>query len=132
MKVSVAMVAIALSAVSAPALAAHSVLCTNGDSASISMVLGDEAVIRPTGINISVDEKNWSSDPNASSSRQVNVGQAFEDADHVMIDLTDVATAEVLIKLRLYTVTDPTSGKIGGGTMWVKGVGAYSVTCTGL
>ena len=114
-----------------PALATETAVCTNGDSASISLLLGSNEVIAPVRVEVSIDEKNWSTDPNAASSHRIKIGQAYEGNNQLLIDLTDATVGNVIIKLQLFEV-EGNSGIVGGGTLWVKGTGAYAVACTGL
>ena len=132
MKARVAVLALLLGCVAVPAVATETAVCTNGDSASISVLLGSAEVIAPVRVEVSVDEKNWSTDPNAASSHLVKIGQAFEGDNQMLLDLTDATVGNVIIKLRLFEADETNSGVVGGGTLWVKGSGVYAVTCTGL
>ncbi len=131
MRLGVAVLALVFASTALPAVATETALCTNGDSASISVLLGSAEVIAPVRVDASVNDKNWSTDANTPASHLVKVGQAYEDDKQMLIDLTDANVGNVIIKLRLFGA-DGADGLVGGGTLWVKDAGAYAVTCTGL
>ena len=60
----------------------------------------------------------------------MRVGQAFEDADMIVVDFTDEGVSSIIASLRLFKATEGDSDATGG-TLRVPGVGAWAVTCTG-
>lgn len=113
-------------------LAAQSVVCTDGDSTSATIIRGQGGLTTAKTVEVSVSDRNWSTDPNVSGPRQLRIAQAFEDANEMLIDLADATAGDIDIKLRLFKAAATATSVVGGGTLWVKDVGAYALTCTGL
>jgi hypothetical protein len=127
-----ALAAVLLGGVASPGLAAQSIVCTDHDSASVNLLRGQGVVAVPKRVDISIADRNWSTDPNAIGPRQMRIGQAFEDCSELLIDLADATAGDIVIKLRLFKAATTATSVVGGGTLWVKDVGAYALTCTGL
>ena len=127
-----AFITLLLAAAATPAFAAQSVVCTDGDSTSVTVVRGQGGLTTAKTVEVSVSDRNWSTDPNVSGPRQLRIAQAFEDANEMLIDLADATAGDIDIKLRLFKAAATATSVVGGGTLWVKDVGAYALTCTGL
>ena len=121
-----------LGAATGPASAAQSVLCSDGDSTSLTLSRGLGASMVPKRVDISISDRNWSTDPNVSGPRQLRIAQAFEDANQMLMDFADATAGDIDIRLRLFKAAATSTSTVGAGTLWVKDVGAFAITCSGL
>ncbi|MDB5561404.1 MAG: hypothetical protein JWN11_822 [Hyphomicrobiales bacterium] len=110
-----------------PALAAPSIVCTDGDSASAEIVVADADATTPSRVRVSVDDRDWTTDSAAAPGETLTLGPSSITADQVQIDLNDSKGAAA-IKLRLSKAAEKEAIAVGG-TLWVKAVGAYALTC---
>ncbi|PTE11931.1 hypothetical protein [Mesorhizobium helmanticense] len=115
-------------AAATPALATESIVCSaEGGAASIDVLLGHTAVIAVARVWLDAGGKTWTTDGQPGSTKIV-VGQAFEDDQRMLIDLTDEAISSIVARLRLVKASEQSSTAMGG-TLSVEGVGAWAVTC---
>jgi hypothetical protein len=112
-----------------PASATEWMICSDGDKASIRVLLGQLDVIAVIDIEITVGKKTWSTKGNHGATL-ITKGQAFETADQILIDVTDSAVNAIVARLRLFKASE---GKdyVSGGTLQMAGEGAWAVTCSG-
>ena len=103
-------------------------VCSAGDKASIAVLLGAMDVIAVVKVDIEAGSKTWST--SAEGAARIIVGQAFETADQMMIDLTDENVNAVVAQLRLYKASEG-EDYAAAGTLRIAGAGAYAVTCEG-
>jgi len=61
----------------------------------------------------------------------IAVGQAFEDADTVQIDVMDDAMSTLVAQLRLFKAQEADSESVYSGTLRIPDYGAWTVTCEG-
>ena len=113
---------------SVPARATEWLICSDGDKASFSVLLGAMDVIAVNDIKIEAGGKMWSTTPGEGT--LVTKGQAFETADQMWIDVTDENVAAVVAQLRLFKASEAEDA-VSGGTLRMPGVGAWAVSCTG-
>ena len=130
---------IALSSIAAlPLLAAHavpagateSIVCASEDkTASIDVLVGlGLDVISVSRVTLEARGKTWGTD--AGGEQKIVVGQAFEDPDKILLDVTDEGMAGIVASLRLFKASEG-EDYVSGGTLRVTGVGAWAVTCSG-
>ena len=113
---------------SVPARATEWLICSDGDKASFSVLLGAMDVIAVNDIKIEAGGKMWSTTPGEGT--LVTKGQAFETADQMWIDVTDENVAAVVAQLRLFKASEAEDA-VSGGTLRMPGVGAWAVSCSG-
>ncbi|RWC41551.1 MAG: hypothetical protein EOS23_19735 [Mesorhizobium sp.] len=124
----VAAITLMLVAAATPALATESIVCSaEGDAASIDVLMGHTAVIAVARVWLDAGDRNWTTDGRPGSTK-VFVGQAFEDDQHMAIDLTDEGISSIVAKLRLVKASEQSNFAMGG-TLSIDGVGAWAVTC---
>jgi hypothetical protein len=123
-------VASLLLALAAPAAATESIVCASEDnSASIDVLVGlGLDVISVDRVTVEVKDKTWAT--NADGEQKIVVGQAFEDGEKLILDLTAEGMAPIVASLRLFKVSEG-EDYASGGTLKVVGVGAWAVTCSG-
>jgi hypothetical protein len=112
-----------------PALATEWEHCSDsGGAASFDYLAGDGLdVLSVSALTVTAGEKVWASDPANGPGDPVSIGQAFEDADTIRIDALD-KDAAIVASLRLFKATD--GGTVAtGGTLSIKGLGAWAVSC---
>lgn len=124
----VAAIVLVLVAAATPALATESIVCSaDGGAASIDVLMGHTAVMRWRGCWLDAGGKTWTTDGQPGSTKVI-VGQAFEDDERMLIDLTDEGLSSIVAKLRLVKASEQSSFAMGG-TLSIDGVGAWAVTC---
>lgn len=114
----------------APAAATESIVCASEDkTASIDVLVGlGLDVISIARVSVEARGKTWSTD--AGGEQKIVVGQAFEDQDKILLDVTDEGMAAVVASLRLFKASEG-EDYVSGGTLRVTGVGAWAVACSG-
>jgi hypothetical protein len=115
-------------ALSLPAAATETMTCSAGEQASISVLLGAMDVVAVVKVDMEAGGKSWSTA--ADGVQRITVGQAFETADQMMIDLTDENLNTVVAQLRLFKASEA-DDYVSAGTLRVSGVGAFAVSCEG-
>ncbi|MER8864475.1 hypothetical protein NKI19_12280 [Mesorhizobium sp. M0751] len=124
----VAAIAFVLVAAATPALATESIVCSaDGGVASIDVLMGHTAVIAVARVWLDAGGKTWTTDGQPGSTKVI-VGQAFEDDDRMLIDLTDEGLSSIIARLRLVKASEQSSFAMGGA-LSIDGVGAWAVTC---
>jgi hypothetical protein len=117
---------------SAPAAATEWVSCAApGGEASFDYLVGSLDILAIAGLNVSVGEKVWASDVAYGPGDPIAVGQAFEDADTVQIDVMDDAMSTLVAQLRLFKAQEADSESVYSGTLRIPDYGAWTVTCEG-
>jgi hypothetical protein len=119
-----------LLALSAPASATESIVCASEDNAaSIDVLVGlGLDVIAIDRVSLEAGGKTWAT--NADGEQKIVVGQAFEDSEKLVLDLTAEGMAPIVASLRLFKVSEG-ADYASGGTLKIAGVGAWAVTCSG-
>ena len=112
-----------------PAQATETVTCSaDGDAASIDVLLGAMDVIAFVNATVTVDDRVWSTDRSGNGEVKITLGQAFEDDERMLIDLTNENVNAIVARLRLFKAAEQSDFAMGG-TLTVAGVGAWAVTC---
>jgi hypothetical protein len=124
-----------LTGLSAPASATEWVICSGGEGhVSFDVLLGLMDVIAIDTVKIEINGKTWSNKPEAGTIK-VEIGQAFETADQMWIDVVEDGMGSIIAKLRLFSAHEDGEGVEAtdamGGTLQMPGVGAWAVTCSG-
>ena len=126
-----------LSCLAVPATATEWVNCGDGEGkVSFDVLMGLMDVIAIDTVRIEANGKKWSNKPQAGETR-IEIGQAFETADQMWIDVVDEGMGGFVAKLRLFkaseTVEDSEDGVFDatGGTLQMPGIGAWVVGCSG-
>ena len=113
-----------------PALATEWVSCAApGGEASFDYLVGTLDVLAPVGFNVSVGEQVWASDVAYGPGDPIVVGQAFEDAQTVRIDVMDDGMSALVAELRLFKAEEGDGEPVYSGTLRIPGYGAWAVSC---
>ena len=122
---------IAMTLLSTPALATEWIACASPDGgASFDYLAGDGlGVLQITDLTITAGDRVWASNPANGPGDPVSVGQAFEDADAVVIDAMDKDFGKIA-ELRLFKTSEGDT-YITAGTLRIPGMGAWAVSCEG-
>jgi hypothetical protein len=116
-------------ALATPAGATEWIACSaDGDAASANILVGMAAVTSIASANVEAGGKKWAT--GAEGDAAIRVGQAFEDADKILVDFTDEGVSSIIASLRLFKATEGDNDATGG-ILRVPGVGAWAVTCSG-
>ena len=122
--------ALILLALAAPAAATESIVCASEDkAASIDVLVGlGLDVVSISRATIEAKGKTWGTDQ--SGEQKIALGQAFEDAEKLVVDFTDEGVSAIVASLRLFKASEG-EDFASGGTLRVANVGAWAVTCSG-
>jgi len=125
-----AAIATVLAALSTPSLATEWINCSDAQGeASFDFLVGTLDVIAVAGLTITVGEKVWASDVAYGPGEPVSVGQAFEDAETIRVDVMDENVNARIAELRLFKATEGDAATIYSGTLRVLGHGAWAMSC---
>jgi len=114
-----------------PALATEWVNCAARDgAATFDFLAGSLDVLSIVGVNVSVGEQVWANSAAYGPGDPVMIGQAYETADMILIDLMDEAMASRIAELRLFKASEA-EDVVFGGTLRIPGHGAWPVSCSG-
>ena len=116
-----------------PALATEWMYCTDvAGAAEIGLLLPHHAsVVAPIGVTMRGPAlRQWTSDPAYGDGAGIMVGQAFGDADMLLVDLLDNNFNDQVAALRLFRVTEG-DAYVQAGTLSIAGVGVWAVSCEG-
>ena len=114
-----------------PALATEWLNCSDRDgAASMDLLLGAMDVAAVVGMTISTGDKVWASHVEYGPGEPVTVGQAFENADMLLVDAMDEAVANKIAELRLFKATEGDGAPVYAGTLRIIGHGAWAVACS--
>ena len=111
-----------------PAKATEWLICSHGEDTSIRVLLGSADVIAINTIEIEIGTTTWST--KGKGETLINIGQAFETADQLMLDVTDKDSASIFAQLRLFKASE-TEDYVYGGTLRVRDQGVWAVSCSG-
>ena len=119
-----------VAALAAPAAATESIACASDDrAASIDLLVGlGLDVVSIARATVEAGGKSWATD--ATGAQKIAVGQAFEDAEKLIVDFTDEGLSKIVASLRLFKASEG-EDFVEGGTLRVAGLGAWAVTCSG-
>ncbi|SFZ82597.1 hypothetical protein SAMN02983003_1167 [Devosia enhydra] len=116
-----------------PALATEWMYC--GDAASeaeIGLLLPHHAsVVAPIAVTLRAPgPRQWTSDPAYGDGAGAMVGQAFGDAEMLLVDVLDDNFNAPVASLRVFRVME---GEVfvQAGTLAIDGLGAWAVSCEG-
>jgi hypothetical protein len=99
-----------------------------GGGASFDYLAGDGLdVLSISALTVTAGEKVWASDPANGPGDPVSVGQAFEDRDTIRVDALD-KDSTLVASLRLFKASEGDSLALGG-TLTIKALGAWAVSC---
>jgi hypothetical protein len=110
------------------AQATETTICS-GDGASISLLMGAVPVVSIAKADMEAGTRRWSTQKQDGVTT-IAVGQAFETSEILHVDITDDNVSEILAKLRIYKASE-SDFYAAGGTLWISGVGAWAVSCSG-
>jgi hypothetical protein len=119
---------VSMFAVAGPASATEWMICSAGEEASFSVLLGTLGIGVATDFEVSAGGKHWSTKEGQGTA--ITRLQAFEND---MMIYADVATADlgsVVAALRVFKASEGES-IVSGGTLRIPGVGAWVVNCEG-
>ena len=125
-------IAVALGALASPASATEWINCSDAQGqASFDFLVGALDVLSIVGLTISAGDKVWASDVAYGPGEPVTVGQAFEDADTVLVDVVDENVTARIAELRLFKTSEGDAATVYAGTLRIPGHGAWAVSCSG-
>jgi hypothetical protein len=114
-----------------PVLATEWVNCAAPDgAATFDFLTGTVDVLAVVGLNMTVGEQVWANSAAYGPGEPVSIGQAFEDADTIRIDVVDENVTAIVARLRLFKAAMD-GAPVYGGTLDIPGHGAWPVTCVG-
>jgi hypothetical protein len=108
--------------------ATETTICS-GDGASISLLMGAVPVVSIAKADMEAGTRRWSTQAE-NGVTPIAVGQAFETSEILHVDITDANISEISAKLRVYKASE-SDFYAAGGTLWISGVGAWAVNCSG-
>lgn len=111
-----------------PAFATGEFTCAK-DKVSIDLLVGHVPFLSVARAVVEVGDKTFTTQPNLIPGTTITVAQAFEDDEHLRLDLADETMAEIIIRLRVFKGRDG-DAEAAGGVLTVKGEGAFAVDCT--
>jgi hypothetical protein len=122
-------------ALAVPAQATERIDCSDGDAlnAGVSLLVGAGEVLSVVAAKLDVGDRHWVTSEDyaeGEGSLPLAVGQAFEDAETIRVDLMDGSVADKLAELRLFKASEGRDVAYAG-TLRAPGLGAWAVTCTG-
>jgi hypothetical protein len=123
-----AAIGVLLIAAAGPARATEWLTCSDGDKASINVLLGHMNVIAVDTVEVEAAGKKWST--RGGDATLIAKGQAFETSDQIYIDVTDSNVDAIVAQLRLFKTSEG-EDYVSAGTLRVAGIGAWAVTCSG-
>lgn len=127
-----AAIVVALAALATPSSATEWVNCSDAQGqASFDFLVGAPDVISIVGLTISVGDKVWASEVAYGPGEPVTVGQAFEDADTILVDAMDENLTVKIAELRLFKASEGDAETVYAGTLRIPGHGAWAVSCSG-
>ena len=95
--------ALACCVLASPVAATEWLNCSDGDgAASIDLLLGAMDIAAVVGVTVSTGDRVWASHVEYGPGDPVTVGQAFETADVLMLDIMDEAVADKVAEVRLF------------------------------
>lgn len=122
--------ALCLAGLATPSLATEWLNCAAPDGgASIDLLLGAGEVIAVAGFTVTTGDKVWASDPAYGPGEPAMLGQAFEDANSIRIDVLDGDFNARIAELRLFKAEEGEAPFVYGGTLRLPGHGAWPVAC---
>lgn len=124
-----------LAGLALPAQATEWMDCGDAEkTVSIRMLLGAMDVIAINTVEIEAVGKTWST-TGANGATRITIGQAFETADQMWIDVTDENVGQIIARLRLFKASDDTEGLensyAAAGTLSLPGQGVWAISCSG-
>ncbi|WP_373503511.1 hypothetical protein [Aestuariivirga sp.] len=128
--------AVLVSGMALPAHATEWMDCGDGDDkVTFRVLLGMMPVISINSIEIEAAGQKWSNTGTAGAI-PVMVGQAFETADQVWIDVTDDNINRVVASLRVFKgfedkAAEGMNADAKGGILHLPGIGVWPVSCSG-
>lgn len=110
-----------------PALAGQGFMCSGPDGVSVSLPLGGGIGLSVLSAKIEAGGKVWSTQ--AGQGTQIAPAQSFGGSDFDIFDFADPNLNEILAEVRLFTGHEDGSEPVFGGTLRVKDVGAWPISC---
>lgn len=115
-----------------PVLATEWLNCSDRDgAASMDLLLGAMDVVAVAGMTVSVGDQVWASHVEYGPGEPVVVGQAFENAEMLLVDAMDDGMVSKIAELRLFKASEGEEPIVYSGTLRIPGHGAWAVSCSG-
>ncbi len=123
--------ALAAVMVASPALATEWLNCSDRDgAASMDLLLGAMDIVAVAGMTNSTGDRVWASHVEYGPGDPVSVGQAFENADMLLVDAMDEGLVDKVAELRLFKTSEGDGEIVYAGTLRIPGQGAWAVSCS--
>lgn len=114
-------------ALSVPAQATEWMICSAGEEASFSVLLGSLGIGVATDFEVSAGGKSWSTKEGQGT--PITRLQAFEDEQMIFADVTTADLGAVVAELRVFKSSEGDAFATGG-TLRIPGVGVWVVNCS--
>lgn len=113
-----------------PASATGSIACASPDydGVAVELTIGSLPVLGVAGALVTAGGETWSTATEAGE--QISVGQAFREADRLLVDFTDPNVERVVAELRLFQTQEERDAAMAG-TLRIPGKGAWPLVCAG-
>jgi len=121
-----AMIAVMLVATT-PSFAGQGFTCSGPDGVSVYLPLGGGVGLTVLSAKVEANGKVWSTE--AGQGIQIAAAQSFGGSDFDVFDFADPNLNETLVEVRLFVGHEDGSEPVFGGTLRVKDVGAWAITC---
>jgi hypothetical protein len=96
---------------------------------ALALVSSDSLTV--FGAIVGAGDKDWSTQPVYGPGTPITLGQAFQDAQTIRVDVMDEKMEAKVAELRIFKAREGDGDMAMGGTMRIIGVGAWPVSCTG-
>ena len=121
---------LALCALASPVAATEWLNGSDRDgAASVDLLLGAMDVAAVVGITVSTADQVWASHVEYGPGDPITLGQAFETAGVLLVDVMDVAMVDQVAEVRLFKAEADDGVLAYGGTLRISGYGAWAVSC---
>lgn len=113
-----------------PAAATGSIACSSpdDDGVAVELTIGSLPVLGVAGALVTAGGETWSTATEAGE--QISAGQAFREADRLLVDFTDPNVERVVVELRLFQAQEERDAAMAG-TLRIPGKGAWPLVCAG-
>lgn len=110
-----------------PAFAGQGFMCSGSEGVSVSLPLGGGIGLTVLSAKVEANGKVWSTE--AGQGIQIAPAQSFGGSDFDVFDFADPNFNEILVEVRLFVGHEDGSEPVFGGTLRVKGAGAWAISC---
>lgn len=122
--------AFALLVGAAPAMATGGIDCSSSDGAvTVSLSTGHTDTLSIFRAIVTIDDETWSSDASVMPGKPIEVGQAFENDNLLVVDFLGEPAGAVIARLRAFDMNEGETF-VSGGVFAFQEKGARVVDCS--